>query len=70
MPVVARSAGPADIPVGRLAVVADVFGNELVLLDLSEGTYRRARADLAISGPDRPGVLRLSHRHWARPPLH
>jgi hypothetical protein len=24
--------------VGRLAVVADVFGNELVLLDLSKGT--------------------------------
>ena len=27
------------IPVGRLAVVADPFGNRLVLLDLSEGRY-------------------------------
>ena len=34
-----RISGPSDIPVGRLAVVADVFGNELVLLDLSKGTY-------------------------------
>jgi predicted enzyme related to lactoylglutathione lyase len=32
-------AGPSDIPVGRLAVVADVFGNELVLVDLSRGNY-------------------------------
>lgn len=31
--------GPADIPVGRLAVVEDPFGNRLVLLDLSKGTY-------------------------------
>ncbi|MEV4083121.1 VOC family protein [Nonomuraea fuscirosea] len=28
-----------DVPVGRLAVVADPFGNELVLIDLSKGTY-------------------------------
>jgi predicted enzyme related to lactoylglutathione lyase len=34
-----RISGPSDVPVGRLAVVADVFGNELVLLDLSKGTY-------------------------------
>jgi predicted enzyme related to lactoylglutathione lyase len=33
-----RISGPSDVPVGRLAVVADVFGNELVLLDLSKGT--------------------------------
>jgi predicted enzyme related to lactoylglutathione lyase len=32
-------AGPSDIPVGRLVVVADVFGNELVLVDLSRGRY-------------------------------
>jgi predicted enzyme related to lactoylglutathione lyase len=32
-------AEPADIPVGRLAVVADPFGNPLVLLDLSKGRY-------------------------------
>jgi predicted enzyme related to lactoylglutathione lyase len=30
---------PGDIPVGRLAVVADPFGNVLVLLDLSHGRY-------------------------------
>ena len=28
-----------QIPVGRLAVVADPFGNPLTLLDLSAGTY-------------------------------
>jgi predicted enzyme related to lactoylglutathione lyase len=31
-------AGPFDIPVGRVAVVADPFGNALVLLDLSGGS--------------------------------
>jgi predicted enzyme related to lactoylglutathione lyase len=30
---------PADVPVGRIAVVADPFGNPLVLLDLSKGRY-------------------------------
>ena len=30
---------PHDIPVGRLGVVRDPFGNPLVLLDLSTGTY-------------------------------
>ena len=30
---------PAPIPVGRVAVVADPFGNPLVLVDLSAGTY-------------------------------
>jgi catechol 2,3-dioxygenase-like lactoylglutathione lyase family enzyme len=32
--------GPEDIPVGRVAVVADPFGNPLVLLDLSKGTFQ------------------------------
>jgi predicted enzyme related to lactoylglutathione lyase len=32
-------AQPRTIPVGRLAVVADPFGNRLVLLDLSAGRY-------------------------------
>jgi predicted enzyme related to lactoylglutathione lyase len=32
-------AGPSDIPVGRVAVVADPFGNVLVLVDLSKGRY-------------------------------
>jgi predicted enzyme related to lactoylglutathione lyase len=30
---------PFDIPVGRVAVVADPFGNTLVLVDLSKGHY-------------------------------
>jgi predicted enzyme related to lactoylglutathione lyase len=30
---------PFDIPVGRGAVVADPFGNTLVLIDLSKGHY-------------------------------
>jgi predicted enzyme related to lactoylglutathione lyase len=30
--------GPFDIPVGRVAVVADPFGNILVLVDLSKAT--------------------------------
>ena len=32
-------AGPSEIPVGRVAVVADPFGNVLVLVDLSKGRY-------------------------------
>jgi predicted enzyme related to lactoylglutathione lyase len=32
-------AEPADIPVGRVVVVADPFGNTLVLLDMSKGRY-------------------------------
>jgi len=31
--------GPSDIPVGRVAVVADPFGNTLVLVDLPKGRY-------------------------------
>ena len=30
---------PTDIPVGRVAVVQDPFGNVLVLVDLSKGLY-------------------------------
>jgi predicted enzyme related to lactoylglutathione lyase len=32
--------GPCDIPVGRCAVVADPFGNRLVVLDLSKGLLK------------------------------
>jgi len=32
-------AGPEEIPVGKLVVVEDPFGNVLVLLDLSKGRY-------------------------------
>jgi predicted enzyme related to lactoylglutathione lyase len=31
---------PTEIPVGRAAVVADPFGNRLVIVDLSKGRYR------------------------------
>jgi catechol 2,3-dioxygenase-like lactoylglutathione lyase family enzyme len=31
--------GPVELPVGRLVVVEDPFGNRLVLLDLSKGRY-------------------------------
>jgi predicted enzyme related to lactoylglutathione lyase len=31
--------GPIQIPVGRLAVVTDPFGNALIMLDLSAGHY-------------------------------
>ncbi len=31
--------GSFDIPVGRVAVVADPFGNSLLLVDLSKGRY-------------------------------
>jgi predicted enzyme related to lactoylglutathione lyase len=30
---------PADIPVGRVAVIADPFGNPLTILDLTKGRY-------------------------------
>ncbi|MEP7022637.1 MAG: VOC family protein [Actinomycetota bacterium] len=33
-------AGPHDIPIGQLVVVEDPFGNVLVLLDSTRGTYQ------------------------------
>ena len=30
---------PSDIPVGRVAVIADPFGNPLTILDLTKGRY-------------------------------
>ena len=32
-------AKPSDIPVGRVAVIADPFGNSLVVVDLAKGRY-------------------------------
>jgi predicted enzyme related to lactoylglutathione lyase len=40
---------PFDIPVGRVAVVADPFGNRLTILDLSKGRYR-TDADGNVTG--------------------
>jgi predicted enzyme related to lactoylglutathione lyase len=48
---------PFDIPVGRVAVVTDPFGNTLVLVDLSTGTYRTdgdGRA-VGVDAPSAPG---------------
>jgi catechol 2,3-dioxygenase-like lactoylglutathione lyase family enzyme len=44
---------PFDIPVGRAAVVRDPWGNKLVLLDLSKGTYQ-TDADGNIIGLNKP----------------
>jgi predicted enzyme related to lactoylglutathione lyase len=44
---------PRPIPVGRLAVVADPFGNRLVLLDLSAGRYV-TNADHEVVGVIKP----------------
>jgi predicted enzyme related to lactoylglutathione lyase len=41
--------GPIDIPVGSLVVVADPFGNVLVLLDLSKGRYAK-NTDGGVTG--------------------
>jgi predicted enzyme related to lactoylglutathione lyase len=38
-----------DIPVGRVAVVADPFGNPLTIVDLSKGRYR-TDADGTVTG--------------------
>jgi predicted enzyme related to lactoylglutathione lyase len=47
--------GPADIPVGRVAVVADPFGNPLTILDLSKGRYLTDGDGnvTGVTGPDR-----------------
>jgi predicted enzyme related to lactoylglutathione lyase len=42
-------AGPMDIPIGRLAIVEDPFGNRLVLLDSTKGTYDTNRSG-AVTG--------------------
>jgi predicted enzyme related to lactoylglutathione lyase len=46
---------PRTIPVGRLAVVADPFGNRLVLIDLSEGRYVTNAAQEVV-GVSRPST--------------
>ena len=44
-------AGPLDIPVGRLAVVSDPFGNVIVLVDLTKGRYRTDDTGRVIAAP-------------------
>ena len=47
---------PFDIPVGRLTVVADPFGNVLVLVDLLRGRYVTDAAGLVTRiAPEPPG---------------
>jgi catechol 2,3-dioxygenase-like lactoylglutathione lyase family enzyme len=52
-------AGPLEIPVGRAAIVADPFGNVLVLVDLSKGSYETDQAGqvkgVIIAPPGDPG---------------
>ncbi len=48
--------GPQDIPVGKVAVVRDPFGNELVLVDLSKGRYAVDDQGRVMGiAPTRPG---------------
>jgi len=46
---------PIDIPIGRLAVVEDPFGNRLVLLDSTKGTYDTDDSG-AVIGVSWPGT--------------
>lgn len=48
--------GPSDIPVGRVTVVADPFGNVLVLLDLSKGRYVTDDAGLVTGVAGEPSA--------------
>jgi predicted enzyme related to lactoylglutathione lyase len=48
--------GPSDIPVGRVTVVADPFGNALVLLDLSKGRYVTDDAGLVTGVAGEPSA--------------
>lgn len=43
-----------DIPVGKVAVAQDPFGNRLVLVDLSKGRYRTAQNG-AVTGVEPDG---------------
>lgn len=47
-------AEPFSIPVGRVAVVRDPFGNVLVLIDLSAGTYETDTTG-QVTGVNSPG---------------
>jgi predicted enzyme related to lactoylglutathione lyase len=47
---------PSDIPVGRVAVVADPFGNLLTIVDLSKGRYvTDADGNVVATGGDPAG---------------
>jgi predicted enzyme related to lactoylglutathione lyase len=49
--------GPFDIPIGRCAVVADPWGNRLVVLDTSKGLLVTGPDGWVVLDPDgKPGV--------------
>ena len=41
--------GPIEIPVGKVMVVEDPFGNELILIDLSKGRYQTSAEGDVVS---------------------
>ena len=44
---------PQDIPIGRVAVVEDPFGNRLVVLDSTKGTYETDEFMRSSASPER-----------------
>lgn len=47
--------GPEDIPVGKVAIVEDPFGNRLTLVDLSKGSYETDESGRVVGvNPQRP----------------
>ena len=50
-------APPEDIAVGRVAVVADPFGNELTLVDLTKGRFETDSAGNVTGVGDRKSVV-------------
>jgi hypothetical protein len=56
---------PSDIPVGRVAVVADPFGNPLTILDLTRGRYR-TDADGNVTGIAEAGEASTSDERRRR----
>ncbi len=59
---------PFDLPVGRVAVVSDAFGNVLVLVDLSHGSYSTNDSskvpDCDRAPRTRPRVLTETRSPW------
>ena len=55
---------PFDIPVGRVAVVADPFGNALVLIDLSRGRYVTDGTGQVTGVARDPGAQACPHSAW------
>lgn len=61
--------GPFDIKIGRRVVVADPWGNQLVLLDQSKGAAshgRRWQRDSVTSSHAQPSTLAKQWEGWGR----